>query len=225
MNTNTTDLFVEIIIIGIGALIWLTLLIFICFGYSWIWVDPIELPSMFSSVITLVLFLAIAYVLGIIVDRVADRIFEIVKPRVKNKCYESEKIDPKKSVDYDNRRYIYERSEVLVDMLLYGRSRLRICRGWAFNAVLIWFFTNILFVTGQFGEIGDKPFIFSNIALIMLVSGLIYSWCELTYTDYRKVAQQSKWLRELHAQEGTIPSKNGLSGNRPSKSRSGKRRV
>ena len=36
---STTDLFVDLMVIGIGAAIWLILLIFSIFGYEWVPVD------------------------------------------------------------------------------------------------------------------------------------------------------------------------------------------
>lgn len=67
---STTDLFVELMVIGIGASIWLILFIFSIFGYEWVPVDRV------ASLFALIPVAAVVYVLGIIVDRIADTIFE-----------------------------------------------------------------------------------------------------------------------------------------------------
>ncbi len=83
---NTTDLFVELIIIGIGGAIWLCLLIFGMFGYDWVPLDET------LALAALIPFLSVAYVLGIIIDRVADAIFErLWVPSLMKKVYEEKK--------------------------------------------------------------------------------------------------------------------------------------
>ena len=123
---NTTDLFVELIIIGIGGAIWMCLLIFGMFGYDWVPLDET------LALAALIPFLSVAYVLGIVIDRVADTVFEKVwYPSLLKKVYETEK------EFLDDKRLVYIHPGRLGDLLEYGRSRLRICRGWTLNAVLI----------------------------------------------------------------------------------------
>jgi len=69
---NTTNLFVELIVIGVGAFIWLILLVLSVFGYAWI---PIE--HMLAPAVTIPM-LAVIYVLGIISDRIADTVFDAI---------------------------------------------------------------------------------------------------------------------------------------------------
>ncbi|NJN21306.1 MAG: hypothetical protein HC812_09070 [Leptolyngbya sp. RL_3_1] len=67
---STTDLFVELLIIGVGAAIGLFLLVLTVFGYGWLaWDGLLSLPALLP-------ILAIVYVLGIVVDRFSDRLFE-----------------------------------------------------------------------------------------------------------------------------------------------------
>ncbi len=83
---STTDLFVELIIIGIGGAIWLCLLIFGAFGYDWVPLDET------FALTALIPFLSVAYVLGIIIDRVADAIFErLWVPSLLEKVYGKDK--------------------------------------------------------------------------------------------------------------------------------------
>ncbi|MEM9804632.1 MAG: hypothetical protein AAF959_05085, partial [Cyanobacteria bacterium P01_D01_bin.56] len=181
----TTDLFVELIVIGVGATIWVILLVLSVFGYDWVAFDQVfALPSLLP-------ILAITYILGIVTDRVADNLFDVVwKSKLAQQFY------PKDGDDYDDRRYIYLRSERLASLLEYGRSRLRICRGWVLNTTLILISLN-LFILRQVTDLTTKVamFVFSNFFLIVLIYGLWFSWKELTLADYRKVKRQSAWLK------------------------------
>ena len=67
---STTNLFVELIVIGIGAAIWVVLAALAVFGYSWVPLDQV------FSTFAAAPFLGVVYVLGIILDRVADAVFE-----------------------------------------------------------------------------------------------------------------------------------------------------
>ena len=183
---NTTDLFVELIVIGVGATMWVVLLVLSLFGYAWVPFDHLfALPSLLP-------ILAITYIFGIVTDRVADGLFDKVwKPRLAQQFYGQD------GDDYDDRRYIYLRSERLASLLEYGRSRLRICRGWFLNTLLILVSLN-LFILRQIVGVSAKlaMIVFSNAFLVLLIYGLWFSWRQLTLADYRKVKRQSAWLRE-----------------------------
>jgi hypothetical protein len=67
---GTTNLFVELVVIGIGAAIWIVEIILACFGYEWI--DA----KYFQSTLATVVSVALVYILGIVLDRIADGLFE-----------------------------------------------------------------------------------------------------------------------------------------------------
>ncbi len=183
---NTTDLFVELIVIGVGATMWVALLVLSVFGYDWVPFDHLfALPSLLP-------ILAITYILGIVTDRLADGLFDAIwKSNLAQQFYGQD------GDDYDDRRYIYLRSERLASLLEYGRSRLRICRGWCLNTLLILVCLD-LFILRQVAGTSAKVSIllFSNVALGLLIYGLWFSWRQLTVADYRKVKRQSAWLRD-----------------------------
>ncbi|MEO0458002.1 MAG: hypothetical protein AAF152_15680 [Cyanobacteria bacterium P01_A01_bin.114] len=182
---NTTDLFVELIVIGVGGIIWVAILVLGIFGYDWVPFNQVlSLPSLLP-------ILAITYIFGIVTDRLADELFDkIWKPALAQRVY------AKDGDDYDDRRYIYLRSERLANLLEYGRSRLRICRGWTLNTLLILISLN-LFIQRQVTASSTKltMFVFSNVFLILLTYGLWFSWRQLALADYRKVKRQSAWLK------------------------------
>lgn len=72
---NTTSLFVELVVIGVGALAWVALLVLSVFGYDWVPLDPLLAAA------ATVPLLSVVYVLGIVSDRVADLLFDLVWTR------------------------------------------------------------------------------------------------------------------------------------------------
>ena len=118
---TTTQLFVELLIIGIGAAIWFVLLVAAIFGYRF----DIGIPKIDTSL--LVVLGSMAYVLGIAIDRLARTLFRFAeKVLAKDRLPNPEEIE----------RYILVSSKELARQIQYNRSRLRICRAWAFNLLL-----------------------------------------------------------------------------------------
>ena len=166
---STTDLFVELIIIGMGAAIWLLLLLFSAFGYDWV---PLE--KVFSLA-ALIPFLSVVYVLGIVIDRISDTIFgKIWAVSLLKKVYrQGEKY-------LDDRRLIYIHPGRLGNLLEYGRSRLRICRGWTLNAVLILVSMNIFIWSSVVDTtLQIRLSIFGSLLLGLFAYGNWFSWYQL----------------------------------------------
>ena len=124
---STTQLFAELLVIGIGALIWIAILIA---GVSQLSFQNI---STNANIFTLAPIVGVAYVLGIIVDRISYGLFRKLEERTRNKI-----IEPNTSPSADDReRYILTNSEELSIQITYNRSRLRVCRSWIINFSLI----------------------------------------------------------------------------------------
>jgi hypothetical protein len=183
---GTTNLFVELVVIGVGAMIWLCLLVIAVFGWKWIPVDQV------FSTVALVPLVSLIYLLGIISDRIADSIFE----RLWVKGLQQQRFAS--TNDYHlARRQILTGSERLSDLLEYGRSRMRICRGWTLNSILVAITLN-LFVWIQLKS--DYPrwslALFGTIAALSFALGAWYTWYKLSVTEYRKVKEQAAFLVE-----------------------------
>ncbi len=183
---GTTELFVELIVIGIGAVIWIVLGTFSIFGYTWI---PNE--ELFS-VSTLISFLSLVYIVGIVTDRIADVLFEAIwVPKLQKKYYSSS------ALARDDRRLIYSSNEFLANLIEYGRSRLRICRGWAFNGVLIMIAANFFIATQVSGrDLQNKLFIWVNLLVGFVAYFSWYSWYRLQDTQYRRLKDDAAFIRE-----------------------------
>jgi hypothetical protein len=182
---STTNLFVELIVIGVGAAAWLVLLVLSVFG--WRWLPALNLPAMLELIPTL----SMIYLLGILTDRVADVLFERRwVGRLRRDFFPT-------AADYHRARVvILTESERLAELLEYGRSRLRICRGWAINAALI-----VVALNGFVWSQLNGHALQSRIALVgsLLFAGIaalsFFAWRAIVLTEYRKVADQSAHLR------------------------------
>ena len=184
---STTELFVEILVIGVGAGIWLTVLVLSLFGRSIASLDQLV------SIPALLPIIAIIYVLGILTDRVSDILFDrLFVAAIRRKHYSEVK------QEFDDRRTILVYSERLSQLLEYGRSKLRIVRGWALNFLLLLISLNLFLAT----QIMDNPLrtrisFFGNTLLLLLSFLCWYAWRSLIDTEYRKIKEQSEFLRSI----------------------------
>jgi hypothetical protein len=183
---NTTSLFVELIVIGVGAVIWLFLCVFSLVPF------PAIDPSNFSTLVSLAPVLSIAYVLGIIVDRISDALFEKVFIQKIHSRYYGSKDEYK-----NDRRFVYLHGGSLVDLLEYGRSRLRICRGWFLNSILILVMMN-LFLNSRIQDFDFRMrlSLLGNTLCLLLIASSYFAWYQLCMNDVRKVKEQSRFLRD-----------------------------
>lgn len=179
---NTTNLFVELIVIGIGALTWTLLVLLTALGFDWLPIDRA------FSIEALVPVLSIVYVLGIITDRVADAIFD----RWWSDDLRSEHFGERQEY-YRARRQILTSSERLSDLLEYGRSRLRIARGWTLNAILIAMGLNLFVWTRlRQSQMAARLSVVGTLFLLTLAAGAWYAWQSISLAEYRKIKEQSE---------------------------------
>jgi 8-oxo-dGTP pyrophosphatase MutT (NUDIX family) len=135
----TTAIFAEILIAGLGTFVWLSLIIISVFGTDWL---PADFLSNSTAIVGIGLF-AIAYVLGILTDRLADSFFGWLKGTRagmwlnRNFGEDSHTYDTPDDVG-KMRLVVLRDSEGMSRFLDYQRSRLRIARATAANlAVLV----------------------------------------------------------------------------------------
>ncbi len=183
---QTTNLFVELIVIGVGTAAWVALLALSLFG------APASLPEHLFSTQALVPLLVLVYLLGILTDRAADWIFQRLfgngSARI---CFDS------KEDYFSARRTILMDSERLSGDLRYDRSRLRICRGWALNAFLIAICLSCL-IWARFSEHPQALWlsIGGTLFFLALSAACIQAWRALRNKEYRKTKRIAKWLQD-----------------------------
>jgi hypothetical protein len=182
---TTTNLFVELLVIGVGAACWVGLVIMGLFGIGWIEAGLLQNHSV------LVLLLAVVYLLGIISDRLADYVFDKLFSGPLRARYFNEKREYQ-----DARRLIFSLSDRLADMHDYGRTRIRICRGWAVNATLIALSLNF-FLSNQFSETSwyQTAATAGTVGFLLLAFTSWSSWRMLCATEYLKIREHAEYLR------------------------------
>lgn len=122
----TTQLFVELLMIGIGAAIWLTFLLAVILRLPW----GSPLPDL--TAVHLTALSGVAYVVGIVVDRLAWSAFRFAENRHRDQVFGMDQ-DPSAE---DKEKFVLVSSSSLREQIVYNRSRLRICRSWILNFAL-----------------------------------------------------------------------------------------
>lgn len=171
---GTTALFVELLVIRAGTTGWLAMLFVALFGDASL---PKTIPESLPGL--LILGAPFVYLLGILADRLADGVFEALFVRRARDPY-----FPVKEDYYLARRALLATASPMTELLEYGRSRMRICRGWTFNAVIALVPANMLLATSEFGA---KAWIATNVALFSLAVLCWWCWHRLADTEYRRL--------------------------------------
>ncbi len=187
---TTTHLFVELLVIGFGALAWILVCTATFFDF-----DLSSTNAYLPSLGALLPLLCIAYVLGILVDRVADWIFDRLWDKNQRRSIYGH--DAKDKIQYFNdRRTLIVEGPELWQLVEYGRSRLRICRGWTLNALALT--TSLIFycLTGGADSSVRLEICVAILGLGAIFTGLCwFSWFKLNGKEYKKIQRQAKWLR------------------------------
>ena len=118
----TTQLFVELLVIGMGVVAWIVLFVAAAFGW------PLSPQPAALGAGELAAMTAMAYVLGIMMDRIARALWGAFLFRP-NHIGETPTNDAE--------RMICCKSERLWNTCAYNRSRFRICRAWTLNFALL----------------------------------------------------------------------------------------
>lgn len=138
---NVTALFVELIVVGIGTASWLLLFLAALFSYKF------DATNIQNNPIIITSFMAIVYVLGIVVDRLVRKIFmPTIEKRAQRRVFTADlvkhvkKLAPhikEENLAMELEKFIRANSESLAKKIDYNRSRLRICRAWVIHFLLI----------------------------------------------------------------------------------------
>jgi len=184
---NTTNLFVELIVIGAGAATWVGLLLMSLFGYNWLSLTEI------TSVIVLIPSISLIYFLGIIVDRLADEIFSKYDKEIRNKYF------PDNNIYHEARTYTYTyATDRIINLFEYGKSKMRITRAWSINNLLLAISTSI-FVLTRFPSTSLNTrlliTVFATITFAICFLATLIAWKKLTHNDYKRLAETFEFLK------------------------------
>ena len=180
---STTNLFVELIVIGVGAFTWVGVLL------SWMLGLRIEMFHGFDwKTWEAIPALALVYLLGIVADRVADKMFQFIwGDRKFAKSYTGGR-----GGYFKDRGYVLTHSDRFAEQYEYSRSRQRICRGWALNAVLLIIGFN-LYASGN----AALSSIRLPVSLILAAVAVLcwWSWAMMVNTELERIKEQAEILR------------------------------
>lgn len=184
----TTAIFAEILIIGFQAIVWLALLSMTILGTPRI---DLNLLKGWETLIGL-LVLAVAYTLGIVVDRVADSVFDRFDQRLRKDF-----VPASPPSVHEMRLQVLAESEGMAGFLNYARSRVRIARSTAFNLVLIIVTAVLWIVTGPVGGSSKTTLlIFVVLVGVGVLSLTVFAWVRITKTYYLRVVQAYRIVRD-----------------------------
>jgi hypothetical protein len=158
---NTTNIFVELVVVGFHTLIWIGIIVLALVGYQ-----NLDLEKLLTVNLALPI-LAMTYILGILVDRVSD--FMLISQDLKMRLTDKQMDLPSSFLTM--RYYILHKSSDIYAQLEYIRSRLRIARASILNFAL----TTIAFLLFIWFQLGTLLSIQNLIvaSVITLVIGVI----------------------------------------------------
>jgi 8-oxo-dGTP pyrophosphatase MutT (NUDIX family) len=136
----TTAVFAEIVVAGLGAETWISLLILSIFGSKWIDIGAV---SGWVALIT-ILVVAAAYVLGVLIDRVADTILVTSKLAF---LLRRRPVDKPANIER-MRMCLLSKDNAAARFLDYQRSRVRVARATLLN-LLVLLPVTVLFLLSQ----------------------------------------------------------------------------
>ena len=187
---NTTNYILELLIAGICTFIWMIL------GCMALWGSEISLDtSHIENADKIYLGLALApiiYVFGVISDRIIDALFDKLFQLRKKYFPDIEEYRQARST-------VYIKSETLTKLFEYGRMRIRICRSWTVNGLLI-LIPAIMYLWSQHPLTDDastRAEITFVLFLVIFVSimGSFYAWRKLNIKEFEFLKIQVEVLR------------------------------
>ena len=185
---TTTVLFIEHLITGFQAAVWITLFVFSLFGFDWFDLDQIK----GLETIAAILVVSVVYPLGVFIDNIADDIFKPWNRKIRNKYVRDESLSVRKLL-------ITTKDETLASYLGYVRTRIRISRSAALNFALITVASVILTFTRLQAALGSsfwKLTIFELVVGPILTIIAIWSWFRITQTFAKQVARGFEMISE-----------------------------
>jgi hypothetical protein len=201
---SITTLYAELIVVGSGTMIFIVLLFYSLLG-SPLWFGRLKELSSLESVIFSIPVLSVIYLLGIVIANVSHLLLEPLEEWLRTKRLGTEK----KYEDIRIILYISPNMKDLVEEFEFRRSKVRICRGWFVNSILI-----IIALKTYLGT--DKPsnsmawFWIITVGLLMVGAGV--SWWTATTTELKwfESFAKTKWFRSFAETQSTSPSPEGV---------------
>jgi hypothetical protein len=176
--------FVELLVTGVQAFVWIALLIVTIFGKGWV---SVKTEPGFE-VVLIAIALAFAYALGILIDRVADWIFRPFDNRLRGKNREQ---------PTEWRLEVLARYPELAKDLAYSRGRSRIARATSLNVTLITAAgLAFLWVRTSFPPPGGAWQVVAGVLLGLGLAVLaFFTWLSITKNQYKQIEMMHSLVR------------------------------
>ena len=124
---NNTNYTIELLIAGISTALWIVLLTMAFWG-NWL----IEwLPGIGNELAIVLVLFPFVYMIGVLIDRVSSGLFGLMEDKLRNKYF------PNRDAYKMARSITYTRHEQLIKLFEYNSVRIRICRNWCLNGIMI----------------------------------------------------------------------------------------
>lgn len=186
-----TAMFVEVLVIGIGAFVAVAGCASAMAGYS----NMQKVAPILASTPASGAALAFSYALGVAVDRAADYLLTPRRRRLRSRHFAS-------NASYGLARRAVAESPHVAAMADYARSRMRICRGWVLNSLLL----SIAFILliSRFPLQGRASLITASAIFgALCAAGFYAAWANITETGYKKLSQQASEIGPIVSTQGS----------------------
>ncbi|WP_405465331.1 hypothetical protein OG783_18700 [Streptomyces jietaisiensis] len=186
-----TGMFIEVLVIGIGSLVALCGMCAAIVGHD----ATVKVAPIVGSNPAAAAGIAFAYALGILIDRCADLLLKFKRRNLRARYFSS-------NSSYAAARRSINKFPDLVARADYARSRMRICRGWFLNGILLLVAANLIAIRFP---VHDRPVLIVSATVLGLVisAGFYAAWSSITLTGYKKLHQQAQ------VAETPVPSQQG----------------
>jgi hypothetical protein len=177
-SIGSTALFVELVVIGTGGLLAGAVMFDAVAG------THLVADSRDSSTAATAALVALAYAVGVVLDRVADAAGEPLSRRWRRRSF------PDASDDQDYERALLQvlSTPAYERRLAYGRSRLRVCRGGVLDGLLL---IVAVLVQAVAGPHGGWRLLASEVGFAAIfVVACLFAWKRLAQAQYEHVARQ-----------------------------------
>ena len=182
---NTTNYTIELLIAGISTTLWLLILSVAFYGN---WIGGL-LPAMGSELTLVLILFPFVYMIGVLGDRLASGLVNPLENSIRKRYFATED-------EYKRARSVtYIKHEPLIKLFEYNAVRVRICRNWCLNGVLILVSWTILLFSGHSpvapGYRGSV-FFFSFLLLSATIAAAFFGLRKLLKKDMEYLKIQSE---------------------------------
>lgn len=184
---KTTEVFVEILIIGFGPVVAAIVGVHSLSAATFVGIFKLH-PS-----IVIVVGSIVCFIFGVVIDRISDSLLSNYEMGLRQSVLRS----AGETVSFQElRSRVYVAVPHIREWAEYGRVRLRVCRGWVVNIVLIVVvYSSALVVKGE-SVLWNFNYFAVFVALFVIWIGCVFSWRQLTLSECKRITEEASRLVE-----------------------------